>query len=639
MTNWLQSSRAAIVACAIGLLLITSAARGATPTVAITSPNNNLRTTNADVNVTGTARSTDTNDPIASVTVFVNGNSQTANGTIAWQANVALSPGDNIITAQSTTVGNVQSATVTRHVTLQVFSTLTVTTNGNGRVNPNLNGTTQLDGGTLHMQAIPASDWTFTGWTGATNSTNANLTFTMTDNAQLTANFAPNPLHFVRGTYNGLIMNLNNIERDSSGAFTLMVNNPNTYVLTFTVGGTHATATGKIDNNGQANFTARAGGNTYTGTLQLDLSGVSDQVTGDINSPITATLVGDRNVFNSQTNLCPFAGNYTMIVSSNAVVEGQGVATIAVDAGGNLRMTGTLADNTPISQSTTISKAGWWPMFVSLSGNKGSFTGWINITNIPQSSLNGNANWFHPQSTHGAYSNEFSLRTPVVGSLFIQPPTGVSIMAWTDGFATFTGDNLPLPVSSGLTWSSNNTINVDFNDFTFKVGSSGTLRGTLIRPVTHQQDTVQGVILQKTNWSGGFFLDSGVSGSFYMAEDLTAGTNLFVNAPGNINTGVLTLNLQKKSGVFANLGTITINIGNTTVTTDINSFGIASYNYSSYSSFSANIAELNIIGGSLQNKTTVMRMLLHFTDNQSGTFIATITAGGTGTASGTFTLP
>ncbi|MGZ5507355.1 MAG: hypothetical protein ACXWKH_13330, partial [Limisphaerales bacterium] len=261
------------------------------------------------------------------------------------------------------------------------------------------------------------------------------------------------------------------------------------------------------------------------------------------------------------------------------------------------------------------------------------------ITNIPQSSLNGNANWFHPPLNHAAYSNEFSLRSPVVGSLFIQPPTGVSIMAWTDGFASFTGDNLSIPVSSGLTWSTNNTINVDFNDFTFHVGSSGMLRGTLTTPVEHIQDTVQGVILQKTNWAGGFFLDSGISGSFYMAEDLTAGTNVIVNAPGNINTGVLTLNLQKKSGVFTSFGAITINIGDTIVTTDINGFGIARYNYSSYSSFSANIAELNIIRGSLQNKATVIRMLLHFIDNQSGTFIATVTAGGTGTASGTFTLP
>jgi uncharacterized repeat protein (TIGR02543 family) len=639
MKNWLQTSRAALVACVIGLLFITGNARAATPTVAITSPNNGLRTTNVNITVTGTARSSDTNDPLASVTVFVNGVSQTADGTTGWQANATLTPGDNVISAQSTTMNNVQSATVTRHVTLQVFSMLTVATTGNGKVSPDLNGSTQLVGQSLHMQAIPASDWTFTGWTGTTNSTNANLTFTMSENANLTANFAPNPLHFVRGTYNGLIMNTNNIEGDSSGAFTLMVNNPNTYVLTFTVGGTRATATGRFDNDGQANFTAHAGGNTYTGTLQLDLSGVSDQVTGELNTPITASLVGDRDVFNLQTNLCPFAGQYTMIVSSNAAVDGQGVATISVDGAGNLRMNGTLADGTPISQSTTVSKAGYWPLFVSLYGNKGAFTGWIDITNIPQSSLNGNANWFHPALTHGAYSNEFSLRTPVIGSLFIQPPTGVSMMAWTDGFATFTGDNLSIPVSSGLTWSSNNTINVDFNDFTFHVGPSGTLRGTLTMPVTHRVDTVQGVILQKTNWAGGLFLDSGISGSFYMGEDLTAGTNVIVNAPGDINTGVLTLTLQKKSGVFTKLGAITINIGATTVTTDINGFGTASYNYSSYSSFSANIAELNIIGGSLQNKTTIIRMFLHFIDNQSGTFLATVTAGGTGTATGTFTLP
>jgi hypothetical protein len=408
--------------------------------------------------------------------------------------------------------------------------------------------------------------------------------------------------------------------------------------LTVTIDGNRATATGRFDSNGHADFTAR-GRTTFSGSLQLDLSGVTDQVTGTITDPITATLLGDRDVFDLKTKLCPFAGNYTMIVSSNAVVDGQGAATITVDGSGNLRMTGTLADGTPISQSTTVSKFGWWPMYVALYGNKGSFTGWINITNIPQSSLNGNVNWFHPQLNHSAYSNEFALRSGVIGSLFIQPPTGVSIMAWTDGLATVSGDNLPDPVSSHLTWSANNVINVDLNDFNFHVGPSGTLRGTLTRPVTHRPDMMQGVILQKTNWAGGFFLDSGSSGVFYIGQDLTDGTNQIVNAPGDINTGVLTLSLDKKTGAFTGLGTVTINIGATTVTTDIADFGTANYNYSSYSSFSANIAEMNLIGGTLRSHTVIWRMFLHFTDNQNGTFIATITAGGSGTASGTFTLP
>jgi hypothetical protein len=82
--------------------------------------------------------------------------------------------------------------------------------------------------------------------------------------------------------------------------------------------------------------------------------------------------------------------------------------------------------------------------------------------------------------------------------------------------------------------------------------------------------------------------------------------------------------------------------GTTTVTsTDIPNFGTANYNYSSYVSTSANIAELNIIGGTINGHTVVIRMLLHYTDHagQVGNFIATITAGGSGTATGTFTLP
>jgi hypothetical protein len=312
---------------------------------------------------------------------------------------------------------------------------------------------------------------------------------------------------------------------------------------------------------------------------------------------------------------------------------------VFVDGNGNVRMNGELADGTPISQSTTVSKSGWWPMFALINGNQGAFTGWINFKNLAQSSLNGNANWFHPQLNHTAYSNEFSLRSSVVGSLFIQPPRGVSIMGWTDGIGTVGGDVLPMTVSSHLTWNSNNVITVDLSDFTFAVGPFGTVRGTLIRPVTHNKDMLQGVVLVKTNWAGGFFLDAGTSGFFDIVQDLTGGTNVLVDAPGDISTGVLTLFLNTKTGFFTGLNTITVNIGTTTVTTDIPDFGTANYNYSSYSSFSANIAEMNISGGSIRNHVVVWRMFLHFVDNQSGTFIAQITAGGSGIATGTFTLP
>jgi hypothetical protein len=50
------------------------------------------------------------------------------------------------------------------------------------------------------------------------------------------------------------------------------------------------------------------------------------------------------------------------------------------------------------------------------------------------------------------------------------------------------------------------------------------------------------------------------------------------------------------------------------------------------------MAELNLIGGKLAVQPTVIRLLLNFTSNTSGDFLAEITAGGSGRASGTFTL-
>jgi len=306
-----------------------------------------------------------------------------------------------------------------------------------------------------------------------------------------------------------------------------------------------------------------------------------------------------------------------------------------------------LADGTPITQSTTISQNGWWPMFAAPygPGTGGAIVGWINVTNIPQSSLHGVTYWFHPALRRGAFKDEFSQRDDVVGSLFIQPPPGDSIMSWHDGTGTVGGDNLPSNVSSHLTWSANNAINVDLTDFTFRVGPFGTIRGTLTRPASHRINALQGVILPKTNWAGGFFLDTNSSGFFTITEDLSAGTNTLVQAPGDIGNGVLTMTLNKKTGFFTTLGTMTFDFGpsgtSTVTSSDIANFGDANYNFSSYVSTAANIAELNIIGGTVRGHKVVIRMLLHFTGlaGQNGDFIATITAGGSGTATGTFTLP
>ena len=651
MKNWLQRSRAAIVACVIGIFFITVTARGQV-TVRITSPPNGLKTTNSALTITGTAASRDTNDPIASVSVTVNGNAQTVNGTTNWQSDVVLQQGQNTIVAQSTSANNVQSAQASHVVTLLVFATITVNTNGHGKVAPAISGRKQLVGSVIKLTAIPAPDWIFVNWTSASAtviSNTATLNYTVTGDATLNANFAPHPLQKARGVYNGLILNTNNITRDSSGAFTLMVNKPDTYVLKLTIGGVPGTATGKLDSNGAADFATR-GRNPITGHIQVDTSGTTHQVIGDISAPVVASMVGDLDVFDGRSTLCPYAGQYNMIVQPNAVVQGMGFANVFIDASGNVRMTGQLADGVAISQSTTISSTGWWPMFAAPYGSGGAFMGWVNVTNIPQSSLHGVSYWFHPALRRGVFTNEFSLRDDVVGSLFIQPPPHVSIMAWTDGIGAIGGDDLASSLMSHLTWNSNNVINVDLNDFTFQVMPFGNIRGTLVRPVSHRKEMMQGTILPKTNWAGGFFLDVSSSGYFLINEDLSGGTNILVQAPGDISSfsghpAVLTMTLDKKSGFFSRSDTMTFDFGDTGTTTvtssDIADFGTANYNFSSYVSRSANIAELNIVGGAIHGHTVVIRMLLHFTDlaGQQGDFIATITAGGGGTATGTFTLP
>src|ERR1017187_2759529 len=106
---------------------------------------------------------------------------------------------------------------------------LTVITNGNGTVSPSLSKQTLTVGKKYTLTAKPATDQIFAGWSGDIISSSPRLSFVMTSNRVLQANFIPNPFIPVSGAYNGLFNEGDGARQYSAGFFSATITTRGTY--------------------------------------------------------------------------------------------------------------------------------------------------------------------------------------------------------------------------------------------------------------------------------------------------------------------------------------------------------------------------------------------------------------------------
>lgn len=120
-------------------------------------------------------------------------------------ANVSLSAGISTIRLETITssefanidwieiVGNNPTAASCSGTPIQTFTlTTTVTPSGGGTVNRNPNAASYTSGTVVTLTAVPASGFSFTGWSGAVSGTSTSVTVTMDANKSITANFTQN---------------------------------------------------------------------------------------------------------------------------------------------------------------------------------------------------------------------------------------------------------------------------------------------------------------------------------------------------------------------------------------------------------------------------------------------------------------
>jgi hypothetical protein len=209
---------------------------------------------------------------------------------------------------------------------------------------------------------------------------------------------------------------------------------------------------------------------------------------------------------------------------------------VTVDAKGNLSFKGTLADGTAVTQGTTVSRDGHWPLYVSVNQGRGILIGWITFADEVQSDLQGlNINWVKLMGPDRYYPDGFALECEALGSRYAAPVTSDEGSLATLAFqGAGLGEDL---VSQVLLNAKNQVLVFGENPAKLKLTyapASGMFSGSFQPAGTPKPLTLKGAVLQKGAQSGGFYLDATQSGRVGVSWDPQAETDRSVLVSGSV---------------------------------------------------------------------------------------------------------
>jgi hypothetical protein len=514
-----------------GVEVMKLAARDVTPpTVTITTPTPKESVLNPVFAVTGKASD---NVAVAQVYVQLNGGTWTpatlgdSGGT--WSSSVSLTPGANTVSAYAVdATGNV-SPTKSVTFTYILSAVLSVQISGLGSVSPHGSSEVLQVDKSYTLTAASARNWLFSNWvaSGTQNfvSNNPVLHLTMRSDLLLTANFVTNVFLAAQGTYIGLFAPTSlPREQPNSGAFTLTVTSTGHMSGTLTIGKTMSSVAGQFDLSGAITLiTSRKGLTTLTTTLQLNFAEQSVKGTvGD--GSFLASLTGHKEVFSSSHTAAGYEGRYTLVIpgTNDPAVGpyGSSYGTVTISASGGITFGGSLADGTAVNQTSSVSKDGYWPLYLSLYNGYGSLWGWNYFSNGIIVSLP-NFSWINAtnSSKTALYRSGFTNQgVSVNGSLY-----AASQALPVDMNVILGGGNLPLVITNGVICNVNDKITLtnsldETNKLTLTVNkTTGVISGSFANPSNPKQTIkVNGVIEKGQAIAQGFFLGTNQSGVFLL---------------------------------------------------------------------------------------------------------------------------
>jgi hypothetical protein len=320
-----------------------------------------------------------------------------------------------------------------------------------------------------------------------------------------------------QGNYTGLFYDTNGVATPSAGYFVATLTSKGTFTAKLTLAGRTYPVTGTFDNSGQANATiARGIQSAIKVHLQLDPTG-GNQVKGTVtDNHWVADLLADRL---STAKAGKPSRTFVVRIPGSSDANspgGDGFGTVTLDGAGNLSWSASFADGTKVTQKTTVSTRGMWPLYASLYSGQGCAVGWISVAT---NTVDGQLVWVKgPGGTGSAqkyYSQGFTNRIQMAGMPYVKPATGAGALDWAGsaGEVSFSSSSSPawtnsirLDLSSRVTDLGSNKLKLTITT------SSGMFRGSIVDPDTGKPMQFQGVLFQDWKVGLGYFLEGNESG-------------------------------------------------------------------------------------------------------------------------------
>jgi hypothetical protein len=503
------------------------------PTLTVAAPTASQRWSNAVFTVRGTARD---NAGVTNVWCQVSGSdwagATTGNGWTNWAIEVPLTPGTNLVKAYAVDAAGNRSVTNSVSLVYVVSDRLVVRATGPCTMSPNYSNAVLEIGKAYSTTVTPGKGYVLSNWVCSVPSSPdlvssaAKVTFSMGSNLVLQANIIPNPFSPVKGTYNGLFAG-GERTHDSSGFFTLTLTESGSYSASLKCGNSSYPFTGQFDAAGRdARVVARPGANAWGIMLSLDFAaqGLWGAVSNGVSGGWVADLRADRAVFDAGTNPATrLAGSYTVSIpglpgEDGTVWMGDGYLTVAVDAGGRMTGSGSLADGTSVGPvSVPVSAEGYLPLYLPLYGGKGSVWSWLEFgAGVPAARLAGALSWVKPAQIGASYPAGLTNWVMAAGGRY-HAPTNASdrVLDLTYAVLLFEGGTLAEPLANAVLLTSGNR----FTDLTVSnrlsvslTLSSRAFMGSVTLPGQARGKSFKGVLMQDENSADGYFLDGNRSG-------------------------------------------------------------------------------------------------------------------------------
>jgi hypothetical protein len=416
-------------------------------------------------------------------------------------------PQNNLVT-RSFAVTVVTNVLVVPKVVIQVV--------GKGKVSPDLSAQNLTAGTSYTLTAVPDAGQLFAGWTGSIIWPASNLTFVLTTDITLVANFSSSPFALLSGTYNGLFYEDDEVRQYSAGAFAVTVTTRTNYSGRLQIGASRYSFTGLLNTEGLAtNVITRRNDRPLQVEISLGRGDQSDQIFGRVSDGLwVSSLWGERAAFNSKTNPAPYSGAYTWLLPGQDMAAdaptGDGFGTARVSSSGQVRLAGTLAEGTKISQALPVSRRGLSPLYIPLYSGRGSLVSWLAFTNRVADDLNGLLSWIKPADTNAHhFAHGFTNECNAIGSIYTPPATSTNlVLAFTNAHVEFVGGDLSSNFTNSIAIGLGERVsNLSSNRLALRFSTaSGTFSGSATDPSSGKSRSFNGAVLQKMGLGCGFLL-------------------------------------------------------------------------------------------------------------------------------------